>query len=76
MAYVQGLTHFIVMALNNLEIPKCDHTTASFDHLMKLKDILSLDSMDLFLTIERENPFAEKARAEFVKKLKELEDEV
>lgn len=72
--YVMGLTHFIGQALNMLEVPECSQTTSSFEHLMQLKDLLSLDSMDLFRTIQKDNPFAEKARKEFMQKLQNLED--
>lgn len=74
--YVMGLTHFIGQALNMLEVPECSQTTSSFEHLMQLKDLLSLDSMDLFKTIQKDNPFAEKARKEFMQKLQELEDKL
>jgi prephenate dehydrogenase len=72
--YVMGLTHFIGQALNMLEVPECSQTTSSFEHLMELKDLLSLDSMDLFRTIQKDNPFAEKARKDFMQKLQDLED--
>jgi len=72
--YVMGLTHFIGQALNRLEVPECQNTTKSFEHLMGLKDLLSVDSMDLFYTIQADNPYAKEARDEFKKILQDLEE--
>ena len=72
--YVMGLTHFIGQALNKLKVPECQNTTKSFEHLMGLKDLLSVDSMDLFYTIQADNPYAKEARDEFKKVLGELEN--
>lgn len=74
--YVMGLTHFIGQALNMLEVPECKQTTSSYEHLMALKDLLSLDSMDLFKTIQKDNPYAEKARKEFMQILVDLENKL
>lgn len=74
--YVMGLTHFIGQALNHLEIPDCKQTTKTFQHLMQLREMLSQDSMDLFLTIQKDNPHAEKTRNEFYKTLSYLEEKI
>ncbi len=73
MAYVQVLTHFIGRALNEMDLDNFELRTKTFDHLMELKDILSLDSEELFLAIQKENPFAEEVRQEFLAKLSDLD---
>lgn len=73
-AYAQVLTHFIARALNDMGIPKLEQTTKTYDHLSELMDLLSLDSMELFLAIQKENPFAAEVRDKFLKSLHELDD--
>lgn len=73
MAYIQALNHFIARALKNIGLSGIDLTTKSFDGLKQAHDILKNDSLELFLTIERENPFAKEMRDKFVKELEKLE---
>lgn len=73
MATVQALTHFIGRAINDLKIAESDQSTVAYNHLLKVKELLGQDSDELFLTIERENPYAKTVREKFVKKLSELE---
>ncbi len=73
-AYAQVLTHFIARALNNMEIPQLEQTTKTYDHLAELMDLLSLDSMELFMAIQKENPFADEVRKKFLKSLHDLDD--
>jgi prephenate dehydrogenase len=75
MAYVQGLTHFIGRALNEFEFPP-DLTLGSvaFEYLMGIRDLLSLDSDELYKAIEFENPYASGVRRKFLEKLWELNE--
>ena len=75
MAYVQGLTHLITRAISEMNLPDGSDglATAAYRRLLGMRSNLREDSLDLFLTIERENPFAEAARREFRKKLEEME---
>lgn len=74
--YVMGLTHLIGQALNHLEIPSCEQTTKSFEHMMKLREMLSQDSMELFVTIQNYNPYVAKTRDQFYQTLETLSQKI
>jgi prephenate dehydrogenase len=72
MAYVQALTHFIGRAVNQMDIPDVEQKTPAYQYLLEIKRNLGQDSMDLFLTIENENPFAKDVRDRFIEELVKL----
>lgn len=74
MAYVQALTHFIGRSINQMDIPDVEQKTPAYQYLLDIKRNLGQDSMDLFLTIELENPFAKEVREHFMQELKNLND--
>lgn len=74
MAYVQALTHFVGRAINEMDIPDVEQKTPAYQYLLNIKRNLGQDSMDLFLTIELENPFALEVREQFIEKLNLLND--
>lgn len=76
MAYVQGLTHFVARALDKIDALDYPMKTKAYEHLLTVKNMLAGDSWDLFVSIENENPFAEKVRSDFMAKLNELEFEL
>ncbi|MCX6799685.1 MAG: prephenate dehydrogenase/arogenate dehydrogenase family protein [Candidatus Falkowbacteria bacterium] len=76
MAYVQGLTHFIGRAINNLDIPNTDLNTNAYQNLLKVKKLLGKDSFELFLSIQNANPYAKKVRQSFLNSLNQLEEDV
>lgn len=69
MAYVQALTHFIGRSINQMDIPDVEQKTPAYQYLLDIKRNLGQDSMDLFLTIEIENPFAKEVREHFLQEL-------
>lgn len=73
MAHVQGLTHLISRALAELNVPDSPLATVAYQRLIAMRSNLQHDSADLFMTIERENPFAAGVRRAFLDKLIELE---
>lgn len=73
MAYVQALTHFIGRAVNNMGIPDMEQKTPAYQYLLNIKRNLGGDSIDLFLTIENENPYARSIREEFIQELNKLD---
>lgn len=73
MAYVQALTFFIGKGLGKLAIPKERLTTATYQHLLDIKRIVSDDSDELYRSIQTENTFAANVREEFVKALLDIE---
>jgi prephenate dehydrogenase len=74
MAYVQALTHFIGRAINEMDIPDIEQKTPAYQYLLDIKRNLGKDSLDLFLTIERENPYSEEVIAGFMNELKRLKE--
>ena len=74
MAYIQGLTHWMAKALREIRLPDLELATTAYRHMMKIEEILREDSDALFLTIERENPFATEARRELLTRLGELDE--
>jgi prephenate dehydrogenase len=72
MAYVQALTHFVGRAVNRMDIPDVEQKTQAYQYLLEIKRNLGQDSMELFLTIENENPFAKEVREQFIEELKVL----
>ena len=72
LAAVQGLTHLIAKVLTGLEpLPKV-HTTRSYDLMMQGVGLVSGDSDELFLSIERDNPFAAEVRKRFFAEIDHL----
>jgi prephenate dehydrogenase len=76
MAYIQGLTHWMAKALREIKLPDLGLATPAYHHLLKIEENLREDSAALFRTIQAENPFAAKARAELMAKLREIEGEI
>ena len=74
MAYVQALTHFVGRAINEMDIPDVEQKTPAYQYLLNIKRNLGNDSMDLFLTIEQENPYAKEVREAFIHELNVLND--
>jgi prephenate dehydrogenase len=76
MAMVQALSHFLAKALNEINIKSSDLSTLSYNHLLKMKEILENDTKALFETIENENPFAAEYREKLIDKLIEIHEEL
>lgn len=72
MAYVQGLSHLISRGLHELTIPDTPLMTKAYEDLLSMTNYLGSDSYELFLTIERENPFAREVRQRFIAQLTDL----
>jgi len=64
-AMVQGLTHLIAKVLVQMEPLPTQMTTASFDRLMQAVDMVRYDAAEVFLAIERLNPYAVDVRNRF-----------
>lgn len=73
MAYVQGLTHLISRAVGEMQLPDTMLATAAYERFLAMRSNLHADSWDLFLTIERENPYAKTVRDELRRTLDEIE---
>jgi prephenate dehydrogenase len=64
-AMVQGLTHLIAKVLVQMEPLPTKMTTASFDRLMQAVDMVRYDAAEVFLAIERLNPYSADVRNRF-----------
>lgn len=73
MAYVQGLTHALSRAMARMPMPETPLATLAYQRLLAMRSNLAKDSLALFVTIARENPYAAGARAELRSALAEVE---
>lgn len=76
MAYVQALTHFVSRAVGGMDLPKTEMATRAYRRLLEMKADLEQDSMELFFTIERLNPYAPSVREELMRRMEELVREI
>lgn len=67
-ATVMGLSHMIAKVLLEMEPLPRNLTTKSYEKIMEGVDMLRYDSMELFLAIERDNPFSKDVRKTFFAK--------
>ncbi|HNG93547.1 MAG TPA: hypothetical protein PLB32_12165, partial [Acidobacteriota bacterium] len=58
------------------KIPELELETVAYRHLLEIEQLLGNDSEALFQTIQRENPFAEAIREDFLKNLTEIVNSV
>lgn len=76
MAYVQGLSHYIGRIMDGMGIPETSLSTYAYDDLLDMKKIQGQDSWELFMSIVKENPFAEEVNAAFKDATKQLDDKI
>jgi prephenate dehydrogenase len=72
-ATVQGLTHLIAKVLVKMEPLPTRMTTASFEALMRGVDMVRYDAPEVFLAIERDNPYSSEVRRRFFRLAAELD---
>ena len=73
MAYVQALTFYLGKALGEMEIPETPLKTATYQHLLDIRRIVTNDSPELFETIQHFNPYAAEVRERVVERLGMIE---
>lgn len=66
MAYAQWLSHFIARVLTNMSIKELEQETLMYRKLLDMVDITSVDTEELFLTLETQNPYAKEIRETFL----------
>ncbi len=71
-AHIQGLTHMFGRILDEMGPLPRRMTTKSFDLIMESSEIVRGNSLELFLSIEKENPFAADVHRKFFQKVEEL----
>lgn len=73
LAAVQGLTHMIARILVQMEpLPK-KMTTRSFELIMGAVEMVRYDSEELFMAIEKQNPYSRRVRERFFRLASELD---
>ena len=76
MATIHALTFFIARSLKEIHIPRETLMTPSYQVLLDLADLDRAHSQELFLTIEKGNPYSKQIYSEFVKEVQKLEKEL
>lgn len=74
MARVQAMTHFISRALREIGLEPSPMATRAYEKLQEFASIVLSDSWDLFLTIEKGNPYAGDLRRQLIEELENLEE--
>ncbi len=74
MAYVQGLTHMIAKVFVRMDIPNINQQTKTYAHLNDMVELIRYDSDDLFLAVQRDNPYVRETTEKFFAAVRELED--
>jgi prephenate dehydrogenase len=75
-ATVQGLTHLIAKVLVRMGPLPTHMTTASFGMLCRAVEMVRYDAPEVFLAIERANPYAPEVRRRFFQLAAELDAEL
>ncbi|HUD07102.1 MAG TPA: prephenate dehydrogenase/arogenate dehydrogenase family protein [Candidatus Saccharimonadales bacterium] len=76
MADVHVLTFFIARGLSNMKLKEHKHSTPSYKMIMDLIGIDRAHSRELFLTIQKANPYASLVNKKIVKAFSDLEKEI
>jgi prephenate dehydrogenase len=72
-ATVQGLTHLIAKVLVRMEPLPTKMTTASFDLIARAVEMVRYDAPEVFMAIERANPYSRDVRERFFALAAELD---
>ncbi len=76
MAYVQGLTHMIAKVFTRMDVPAIHQKTRTYTLLDEMVDMIRYDSDELFLAIQRDNPYVEHTKELFFDAVKDLEEKL
>ena len=76
MAYVQGLTHMIAKVFVRMDVPEIHQQTKTYTHLNDLVELIRYDSEELFLAIQRDNPYVRETTEKFFAAVKALEEKL
>lgn len=76
MAQVQALTHLVARGLHRAGFGEHDLKTPSYEKLLWVVRTLSQDAPEMFHDLHAYNPFAEKARSEFLDAIARIEEQL
>ena len=74
MAYVQGMTHIMSRVFNMMDVPHITQETKTFALLRQMADLVKNDSDELFMAMQKDNPFAAATREKFFAAVRVLEE--
>jgi len=74
LAFVQGLTHLMSKIVVEMDMPPLDHTTETFDIMMRMVESVRYDSEELFRAIENRNRFVGQTRRQFFDAARTIEE--
>lgn len=74
MAYVQGLTHMIAKVFVHMDVPVIHQQTKTYALLNDMVELIRYDSEELFMAIQRDNPYVKDTTENFFAAVKKLED--
>ena len=72
MAMSQGLVHFLGRGLDALKLKPCLFATPGFQSLLKIKQAVMNDKVQLFMDMHRYNPYTNAVRENLLKQLRTL----
>lgn len=73
LAVAQGLTHLIGRVLDAMDLPTIEQTTAAYDHLRAMADIVGAVSPEVADAVAGRNPHSAAVRRRFYEAVAELE---
>lgn len=73
MAHSQALVHLLGRAMASLKLGKQEISTPDYDSLLNISALVNNDTWQLFLDMQRYNPYAETVRRTLLSSLEELE---
>jgi len=76
MAYVQGLTHMIAKVFVRMDVPEIHQQTKTYTHLNDMVELIRYDSEELFLAIQRDNPYVKETTEKFFAAVHALEEKL
>ena len=71
-----SLVHFIGRGLEEFGIKHQKISTMGFERLLKVNETVTHDSFQLFLDMQKYNPFAKEARVKFINSLQTVNDKI
>ncbi len=76
MARSQALVHFIGRGLQSLNLQPQEISTPDYQFLLRMNDMVTHDTRQLFLDMQRYNRFAKKIRQRFLNDLKRINSKI
>jgi prephenate dehydrogenase len=76
MARSQALVHFLGRGLAELDLQDQEISTPDYQSLLRINDLVTNDTWQLFLDMQRYNPYAQTVRKELIEALQKLDNNI